>query len=108
MEVAVSAPADSWTSKRDALWEALRTAADLNESFHHFHLYSFFFYFFILEILFLFKKIFLHLFIYLSLAALGPRCCPRAFSSCGEQGLLFLAVHGLPIAVASPVVEHGL
>ena len=68
----------------------------------------FFFYFFILEILFLFKKIFLHLFIYLSLAALGPRCCPRAFSSCGEQGLLFLAVHGLPIAVASPVVEHGL
>ena len=41
------------------------------------------------------------------LAALGLRCCMRAFSSCGEQGLLFLAVHGL-IAVASLVVEHGL
>ena len=25
----------------------------------------------------------------------------RAFSSCGEQGLLFVAVHGLLIAVAS-------
>ena len=35
------------------------------------------------------------------LAALGLRCCARAFSSCGEQGLLF-------IAVASLVVEPGL
>ena len=32
----------------------------------------------------------------------------RAFSSCGERGLLFLAVHGLLIAVASLVAEHGL
>ena len=32
----------------------------------------------------------------------------RAFSSCGEQGLLFIAVRGLLIAVASLVVEHGL
>ena len=32
----------------------------------------------------------------------------RAFSSCGEQGLLFLAVCGLLIAVASLVAEHGL
>ena len=31
----------------------------------------------------------------------------RAFSSCGEWGLLFVAVCGL-IAVASLVVEHGL
>ena len=31
-----------------------------------------------------------------------------AFSSCGEQGLLFVAVHGLLIAVASLVAEHGL
>ena len=52
-----------------------------------------------------FKKF---LFIYLFLAALGLRCCPRAFSSCGEQGLLFTAVRGLLIAVASLVVEHGL
>ena len=29
-------------------------------------------------------------------------------SSCGEQGLLFLAVHGLLIAVASVVAEHRL
>ena len=30
------------------------------------------------------------------------------FSSCGERGLLFVAVRGLLIAVASLVVEHGL
>ena len=35
------------------------------------------------------------------LAALGLRCCVRAFSSCGEQGLLSVAVRGLFIAVAS-------
>ena len=33
-------------------------------------------------------------FIYL-LAALGLRCCARVFSSCSEQGLLFVAVRGL-------------
>ena len=49
-----------------------------------------------------------YLFIYLFLAALGLHCCVRAFSSCGERGLLFLAVHGLLIAVATLVVEHGL
>ena len=32
----------------------------------------------------------------------------RAFSSCGKQGLLFIAVHELLIAVASLVAEHGL
>ena len=51
---------------------------------------------------------FIYLFIYLFLAALGLRCCTRAFSSCGEQGLLFIAVHGLLIAVASLVAEHRL
>ena len=35
------------------------------------------------------------------LAALGLRCCARAFSICGERGLLFVAVRGLRIAVAS-------
>ena len=30
---------------------------------------------------------------YLFLSALGLRCCARAFSSCGEQGLLFVVVH---------------
>ena len=42
------------------------------------------------------------------LAALGLCGCSRAFSSCGEQGLLFVAVCGLLMAVASLVVEHGL
>ena len=31
-----------------------------------------------------------------------------AFSSCGKQGLLFIAVRELLIAVASLVAEHGL
>ena len=47
------------------------------------------------------------LFIYLFLAALVLRCCAWAFSSCSERGLLFVVVHGLLIAVASFVVEHG-
>ena len=42
------------------------------------------------------------------LAALGLHCCVQAFSSCGERGLLFVAVRRLLIAVASLVVEHGL
>ena len=44
----------------------------------------------------------------LLLAALGLRCCVQAFSSCGERGLLLVAVHWLLIAVASLVAEHGL
>ena len=47
-------------------------------------------------------------FIHLFLAALGLCCCAQAFSSCGEQGLLFIAVRGLLIVVASLVAEHGL
>ena len=42
------------------------------------------------------------------MAVLGLRFCVRAFSSCGERGLLFVAVRGLLIVVASPVVKHGL
>jgi len=45
---------------------------------------------------------------YLFLATLGPGCCLWAFSSCGEQGRLFIEVHGLPIAAASLVAEHRL
>ena len=30
------------------------------------------------------------------------------FSSCSERGLLFVVVRGLLVAVASPVVEHGI
>ena len=47
-------------------------------------------------------------FFFFFLAALGLCCCARAFSSCGERGLLFVAVCGLLIAVASLVAEHGL
>ena len=53
------------------------------------------------------KKKFIY-FIYLFLAALGLHCCARAFSSCGEQGLLFIAVRRLLVAVASLVAEHRL
>ena len=52
--------------------------------------------------------LFLIYFTYLFLGALGLRCCTRAFSSCGERGLLFVVVSGLVIVVASLVAEHGL
>ena len=42
------------------------------------------------------------------MAALGLHCCTGVFSSCGERGLLFVAVRGLLIAVSPFVVEHGL
>ena len=48
---------------------------------------------------FLFKIYFLFVSLYLS--ALGPRCCARAFSSCGKQGPLFVAVNRLLTAVGS-------
>ena len=51
-------------------------------------------------------KTFIYLFIFL--AALGLRCCAWAFSRCGERGLLFVAVRGLLIAVASLVGEHRI
>ena len=42
------------------------------------------------------------------LAALGLCCCAQAFSSCSEQGLLFVVAHGLLIAVASRCGEQAL
>ena len=60
--------------------------------------------------IYLFKEISktfkINLFIYLWLP--GLRCCARAFSSCFEQGLLFVAVRGLLTAVASFIAEYGL
>ena len=53
---------------------------------------------------FFFKFIYLLIF----LAALGLRCSMRAFFSCCERGLLFIAVRGLLIVVASLVAEHRL
>ena len=41
--------------------------------------------------------LFLKIYLFLFLAALGLCCCARAFSSCGERGLLFVAVRGLLI-----------
>ena len=62
--------------------------------------FSFFFFF----IYFIFRNLLINLF----LAELGLCCWAWAFSSCGEWGLLFVVVHGLLIAVASLVAEHGL
>ena len=42
-------------------------------------------------------------FVLFVLAALGLRCCAPAFSSCGEQELLFAAVRRLLTVVASLV-----
>ena len=50
------------------------------------------------------KNIFLSLF----LAVLGLCCYVLAFSSCVTGGLLFAAIEGLLIAVASLAAEHGL
>ena len=49
-----------------------------------------------------------YLFLYLVLAVLGLRFCARAFSSCGEQGPLFIAVRGPLTIAASVVAEHRL
>ena len=47
-------------------------------------------------------------FIYSFLAVLGLCCCTRAFfSSCGERGLLFVAVRRLLIPVAPLIAEHN-
>ena len=62
--------------------------------------------------IFLKCNFFYHIFIYLYLFIFGcvgsPLLLARAFSSCGERGLLFVAVPGLFVAVASLIVEHGL
>ena len=49
-----------------------------------------------------------HFFFFFVCVGLCLRCCVWAFSSCGERELLFVAVHGLLIVVASLVAEHGL
>lgn len=59
-------------------------------------------------ILILFLCFHMYTLLCLFLAALGLRPCTWAFSSRGERGLLFLAMGGLLVAVASLVVEHGL
>ena len=49
-----------------------------------------------------------HVFFFFNLAVLDLCCCMRAFSSCGEQGLLFVAVCVLLIAAASLAEEPRL
>ena len=51
---------------------------------------------------------FFNKFIYLFFVVLGLYCSVRAFSSCGERGLLFVAGRGPLIVVASLVAEHRL
>ena len=56
-----------------------------------------------------FPYLFIYLFIYLFNFWLHwVFVAAKAFSSCGERGLLFMAVSGLFIAVASLVVVHRL
>ena len=64
--------------------------------------------FFFLNAGYYFFNKFIYLIFFKFLVALGLCCCVRAFSSSGERGLLFIAVHGLLIAVASLVAELGL
>ena len=76
--------------------------------FHNFLQYrSFFKKYFKCKFIYLFICLFVYLFVYFWLS-LCLRCCAWVFSSCGEQGLLFVAMRGLLIAVASLVEEHGL
>ena len=42
------------------------------------------------------------------MAVLGLRFCAKAFSSCGKQGPLLIAVRGPLIIVASLAAEHRL
>ena len=64
------------------------------------YIYIFFVYFFNIH------SLIHHLFIYLWLHWVFVAA--HGLSSCGERGLLFVAVRGLLIVVASLVVEHGL
>ena len=45
---------------------------------------------------------------YLFLVVVGLHCCAQAWASCGRRGLVFVAVHRLPVAVTSPVAEDRL
>ena len=56
---------------------------------------------------FLFCLFYLFIILFIYLATLGLCFCVRDFSSCSERGLLFVAVCGLLVAVASLVAEHG-
>ena len=63
--------------------------------------FSYYYYYY-----FLFINIFIYL--YFFLAVLVLRFCARAFSSCGKQGPLFIAMRGPFTVAASLVAEHRL
>ena len=65
-------------------------------------------YYLMIQLGIFFLKMKASLFIYLFLAVLGLRFCARAFSTCGEQGPLFIAVRGPLTIAASLVAEHKL
>ena len=72
------------------------------------YIYTFYIYIiYFLYIIYVYFIYIIYIYIFFFLAVLGLHCCARAFSSCGERRLLFVAVHGLLIAMVS-VVEHGL
>ena len=52
--------------------------------------------------------LFKFLFPYLFLAALGPRCCVRAFPSCSDPGLLSSCDAQASPVVAFLLAEHSL
>ena len=56
---------------------------------------------------FIFINLFIY-FIYFIFGCIGSSCWVQAFSSCGEQGLLFIVVRGLLIVVASLVGARAL
>ena len=65
--------------------------------------------FFLREWLFFSGKIFFEIiYLFNFLAVMGLFSCMWAFSSWGKQGLLFILVHRLLIAVSSLVAEHRL
>ena len=113
-----SKDAGSWKMRRghdDFLHWRLSSPKSWADQFHHFLwgnlgvltlLCEVFFFFYSISFLKCFY--FWIYFYYVILAALGLCCCAQAFFSCGERGLLFVAVHGLLIAVASLVAERGL
>ena len=58
--------------------------------------------------IYLFSLFFWLHWVFVAARVLLSSCGAQAFSSCGEQGLLFIVVCGLLTAGASLVVEHGL
>ena len=70
-----------------------------------FFVFCFFISFFVCLFVF---KLWVYLFIHLFMAVLGLRFCARAFSSCGKQGPLFIAVRGPFTVTACLVVGHRL